>query len=59
MRFRLMLSSMSAAAVTKCFGGISQKLLTIEAIKFKIYHNVAFDSLYISTGFLKRLQFGE
>ena len=47
-RFRLMLSSMSAAAVgTKCFFNISE---TIRASLFKIYQKVALDSLYISTG---------
>ena len=42
-----MLSSMSAAAVTKCFFYISK---TIRASDFKSFHNVALDSLYISTG---------
>ena len=41
MRFNLMVSSMSVAAVTKLFLGIPPKL--------KIYHNLAHDSLYILT----------
>ena len=46
MRFRLMLSSMSAAAVTKWFFfNISETISD-----FKIYHKVALDSLCISTG---------
>ena len=48
MRFRLMLSSMSASAAIKWFfGSISE---TIRASNFEIYHNVAHDSLYMSTG---------
>ena len=48
-RFRLMLSSMSAsAAIAKLFFfNISE---TIRASDFNIYHKVALDSLYISTG---------
>ena len=48
--FRLMLSSMSAAAsaVTKLFFfNISE---IIRASEFKVYHKVALDSLYISAG---------
>ena len=52
MRFRLMLSSVSAAAsaaVTKwLFGNISSE--TIRASDFKNYRKVALNSLYISTG---------
>ena len=53
MRFRLMLSSMSAsatasaAAVTKYFLNISE---TVRASDFQISRKVDLDSIYISTG---------
>ena len=46
MRFRLMLSSMSAAASEMILGNISE---TIRASYFKIYQKVALDSRYILT----------
>ena len=45
-RFRLMLSPMSAATVTKCFFNISE---TTRASNFKMYHHLADDSFCILT----------
>ena len=51
MRFRLILSSMSASAavITKTSFLISRKLLEL-ASNFTIYHNLAHNSLYSPTG---------